>query len=59
MEGELSSEGIKGCYSRQVRLFESIELSVAVKRIYVNKTKVIHMRLKSLQLLVLFIYFSF
>ena len=37
---ELSTEGYKGCHSRKVRLFELIELSVAVKQIYLNKTKI-------------------
>ena len=41
---EFSSEGGKA------RLFEWIELSVAVKRISVNKTNVIHKRLKFLRL---------
>ena len=41
---EASSEGINGCHSRKARLFEWIELSVDVKRIYVKKAKVIHMR---------------
>ncbi len=35
--------GINGCHSRNAKLFEWIELSVVVKCIYVNKTKVIHM----------------
>ena len=51
---ELSSEGINGCHSHKARLFEWIELLVAVKRIYEKKKKkkkkkVIHMRLKSLR----------
>ena len=43
---ELSSEGSSGCQLRKARLFEWIELSAAVKRIYINKTNVIHKRLK-------------
>ena len=35
---EKSSEGINGWYLRNAKLFEGIELSVAVKRIYVNKS---------------------
>ena len=38
---ELSGEGSNGCHSRKARLFEWIELSVAVKRIYVSKTNVL------------------
>ena len=34
-----SSEESNGCYSRKARLFEWIELSLAVKRIYGNKTR--------------------
>ena len=37
--------GINGCHSRKVKLLEWIELSVAVNRIYVNKTNVILMPL--------------
>ena len=47
---ELFREGINGCHSRKPRLLEWPELSVAFKRIYVNKAKVIHMLLKSLRL---------
>ena len=47
---DLSSEGINGYHSCVARLFEWIELSVAVKRIYVSKTKMIYMRLKSFPL---------
>ena len=36
---ELSSEGINGCHTRNAKLFEWIILSVAIKRINVNKTK--------------------
>ena len=36
---EFSSEGINGCHSRNARLFQWNKLSVAVKRVYVNKTK--------------------
>ena len=36
---ELSSEGSNSCHLRKARLFERIELSVAVGRIYVNKKK--------------------
>ena len=47
---ELSSEGINICHSCNAKLFEWIEHSVAVKRIYGNKTKVIDTNLKSLRL---------
>ena len=47
---ELSSEGSIGCHKRKAKLFKLIELSVAVKRIYVNKTNVIHWRLDFLRL---------
>ena len=47
---KLSSEGSNGYLSRKERFFEWIELSIAVKRIYVNKTNVIHKRLKFLRL---------
>ena len=47
---ELSCEGSNGCHSRKARLFEWIELSVPVKQIYVNKTKVVHKVLKFLRL---------
>ena len=43
---ELSSEKSNGCHSDKARLFEWIELSVAVKSIYVNITKFIQNRLK-------------
>ena len=36
---ELSSVGTIGCHKRKATLFKGIELSVAVKRIYVNKNK--------------------
>ena len=36
---KLSNEGSNGCNSRKARLFEWIELSVAVKRIYVKQNK--------------------
>ena len=39
---ELSSEGINRYHSHNAKLFEWIELSADVKRIYVNKTKVIY-----------------
>ena len=40
---ELSGEGINCCHSRNAKLFEWIECLVTVERIYVDKTKVIHM----------------
>ena len=45
---EFSCKGSNGCHLCKVRLFEWIELSVAIKRIYVNKTKqkVIYKHLK-------------
>ena len=47
---ELSIKRINSCQSFKARLFEWIELLVAIKWAYVNKTKVIHMCLKSLHL---------
>ena len=47
---ELSSEGSNGCHQRKARLFKLIDLSVAVKRLYVNKTNVMHKRLNFLRL---------
>ena len=45
---ELSSEGSNGCHSHNARLFKWIELWVAIKQIYVNKTNVMHKFLKFL-----------
>ena len=36
---ELSGEESNGCHLRKARLFEWIELSVAVKRMYVKQNK--------------------
>ena len=38
-EFELSSEESNGCHLHKATLFKGIELSVAVKRIYVKKNK--------------------
>ena len=47
---ELTSERGSSCHSRKARLFEWIDLSVAIEPIYVNRTNVIHKRLKFLHL---------
>ena len=47
---ELSSEESNGGYERKARLFKWIELLVAFKWIYVNKTNVIHKGLNFLRL---------
>ena len=47
---EFSNKGSNGCHLRKARLLEWIEHSLALKRIYVNKTNVIQKRLKILSL---------
>ena len=42
----VANEGSNGCHPRKAKLFAWIELSVAIEWIHVNKTKVIHKRLK-------------